>query len=672
MKLFDLDWGAFLRVLPAWERLDVASRRRLLDTLKPSGAVAAQALGEQLDALLSSGLVETTGTRAAVAAEMRPFVVALRAMDRHRELLADPVLPKLVRYLEEHFTNVETEALQQGIRGYGYGWVDRHQVARQVASVDWLEQFLELGKKAEIKQWEDAHRGRTRPPLLGAGTVFETTQRLVRTLLPHRHGLRFAELSAALGGIPDTGLGSALHAALHYLLAVSVLDPETLEPRLGVWPPAARRLLREPAPPPQPVEPAESFHAASLMEDMTSVLVAAAGEPLRLRGNDYEIFARQQQAIAERLLVLPGWLQEALGIDTEQRISWAASLLRVLKMARVAGTAGTDLRLEATRKGGQWLALSDRDRLATLLDALRASKARNPSGWYSADEPFPFFPGHVPIRLPDKVFDLRVSLADALLSEQSARFVRLENFLEYHSQERNPFLAPAVRAQLRGTYRTDVLHRMKREDWEDLWATQLRGFLGSRLIVLGGARVGRTTRGEICFAITEIGWYLFDGADDFDYGHDAQAEVVVQPNFEIVFLAPAPKVEAQLARFAERKGAGPGMIFQLTRASVLAAAEAGLTAEQVLETLRQASAHDLPGNIERQVRDWVATVRRVTVHSTVLIRCPDKETAARVRAAGGANLRPLTDTVLEMVDGTSKARQALLRKLRKDGVFLKL
>jgi hypothetical protein len=41
-----------------------------------------------------------------------------------------------------------------------------------------------------------------------------------------------------------------------------------------------------------------------------------------------------------------------------------------------------------------------------------------------------------------------------------------------------------------------------------------------------------------------------------------------------------------------------------------------------------------------------------------------------VIAAGGDNVRPLTDTVLELLDSTAGARKKLLARLRKEGVFV--
>lgn len=93
-----------------------------------------------------------------------------------------------------------------------------------------------------------------------------------------------------------------------------------------------------------------------------------------------------------------------------------------------------------------------------------------------------------------------------------------------------------------------------------------------------------------------------------------------------------------------------------------------MTAEQVLETLRNASDKPIPASVEREVTGWFDQCRRITLRTTTLITCPDAETALRVVAAAGQHAALLNDTTVELTDAQGKS--ALLRKLRKVGVFL--
>ena len=138
--------------------------------------------------------------------------------------------------------------------------------------------------------------------------------------------------------------------------------------------------------------------------------------------------------------------------------------------------------------------------------------------------------------------------------------------------------------------------------------------------------------------------------------------------FEIVFLSAAPMAEAVLSRFAERKSTGLGVLFKLTKAAIFSAAAMGTKCEQVLDQLREISSKELPANVVREVEGWFGRCRTVTVRNTVLIRCPDPDTATHVLSACGRKGNLLTDTIVELPD--AKARKAVIQKMKKAGIFV--
>ena len=258
---------------------------------------------------------------------------------------------------------------------------------------------------------------------------------------------------------------------------------------------------------------------------------------------------------------------------------------------------------------------------------------------------------------------MAAALAAAFVAVPEGQFWPKDAFLAWRSQEHNPLLKISSTAN-RG-YSSRV---MTIETMEARWAKNLNEFLRLRLVPLGGARLGMS-KGGICFTLTPAGRYLLGLAEDFDYGqgHDVQGQLIVQPNFDIVFLSPSPLAEAALARFAERKGRGVGALFAITKKSILSAAGSGMTASAVLETLEQLSAKPVPANVAREIAGWFDQCRRITVRSAVLIGCPDADTAARVVAASGKRAVVLTDTVVELAD--VGAKNELLRKLHGLGIF---
>ncbi len=92
------------------------------------------------------------------------------------------------------------------------------------------------------------------------------------------------------------------------------------------------------------------------------------------------------------------------------------------------------------------------------------------------------------------------------------------------------------------------------EELERLWSLILRAYLQEYLLPLAGVEMAVAEDDRIGFRLTDVGRYILGLTDDFSCcPHKAAGgEIVVQPNFEIVFLSPSPLGEATLARFAER------------------------------------------------------------------------------------------------------------------------
>src|SRR5690606_14177235 len=154
-----------------------------------------------------------------------------------------------------------------------------------------------------------------------------------------------------------------------------------------------------------------------------------------------------------------------------------------------------------------------------------------------------------------------------------------------------------------------------------MWTAVLISFLEERLVPLGDATLCVTSYGKLGVKLTERGAYLLGAADHFDYGVPTESPVVVQPNFEIVFLDPSPLGDAQPARAAGRIGNAPGTVFRLPRAAVLDAAAAGAQLDDLLGLLRSSSTQPPPGNVARQIRDWHGELRRVSMRNVLLIDC---------------------------------------------------
>ncbi len=346
-------------------------------------------------------------------------------------------------------------------------------------------------------------------------------------------------------------------------------------------------------------------------------------------------------------------------------------------------------RLEAAHQAPDWLAQSGKGRLKTILDRLRpppasAAKPGRAAGdddYYDDEESLGDFyepnpqVSFLPFRLsvsgggnPNR--ELIDALAAAFGSPPEGQLWPLADFVAWRSQEHNPLVKWLGQG---GSHSISCGYSSQRptlENLEALWARYLNEFLFRRLLPLGGARLGMHAEGQVSFALTAAGRYLLGLAGDFDYGlhNEPQRQVLVQPNFDVMFLTPSPLAEATLARIAQRQARGVGALFKITKKSILAAAGAGMTAQQTLGILTQISSKPLPANVAREIQGWFEQCRRVRVEPTVIIRCPDADTAARVATLAGPSASLITQTIVELRDTSAKTE--VVRKLHGVGIFV--
>src|SRR5215212_7803003 len=166
MRLADLDWGEVLGALPRWEALSPGARKAFV-AIKPGNAADVAVLGPALGELVAAGFVTSPGPKGRLyphAPELRPLLVALRAMDRLRPL--DGLGGALSDTYVQDQLNVEEAVALLGRRHAPYSWVDRGAVAAAVSSVDWLNEFLAVTPGRPLLEWEQAHLPHTQQPRL--------------------------------------------------------------------------------------------------------------------------------------------------------------------------------------------------------------------------------------------------------------------------------------------------------------------------------------------------------------------------------------------------------------------------------------------------------------------------------------------------------------------------
>lgn len=141
--------------------------------------------------------------------------------------------------------------------------------------------------------------------------------------------------------------------------------------------------------------------------------------------------------------------------------------------------------------------------------------------------------------------------------------------------------------------------------------------------------------------------------------------LVVQPNFELVALAPVSEVLLiKLDRFADRTSLEHIAQYRLTKASVTRAIQRGMHVDQVIRELEQAAGSEIPQNVRYSLHEWERQARRVEVWPGVTLLEVDDEQILDDLLASTETLnlfkRRLSPRLIEVAPQQLEAVQQLL------------
>lgn len=673
MNYLHLPWPDFVRALRTWEKIPLPARNLFLEQAQTAAKLADPALfGPHLPVLQEAGLVELSAVKQWVKTTRTGADLQLAIKGMMQTGVFQKKEPYVLNhYLSHHFRDPELEKLFRITDRW-----HRETAFQQAATRRWVEQFLAT---EDFRAWEGRHRNTAEQgPLIATSAVFAAMKELLRHLMASPGPVAVTALPAmGSGAYPEDAPAAALGALIESaLIFIEVLMPE-LTPAVWIFPELAAHLQRKrPAAPPEPVASKNHFSLPFLVEDMTSILVACAGSPLRLRAQDGLIYERDAETLSEGLVALPPWVTNASGWHGEARITHAAYRLYDMDFVEMDHRSGKTKLMKMTQEGTDWLSLPPKGRVRAVLNRYRQQFLGDGVLRYVFDKPsptdpfYPFFAGGVEQNREVLKAALLVLLSrDGVAADHPVKaFLDDEAFRANPLLSWNPFQGEALHVQPQSSgYYARILTENERED---LWLNLLLKWLFHSLLPLGAIGLGICTdrSGDICFRLTDLGSYLTGATKDFDYQTAEAENIVVQPNFEVVFLAPSPLLETEIHPFAERKGAKVGVLFRITKASIYKAAAEGWTGARVLEVLRRISTREIPANVEKEIEGWFGQCRRIATRPAVLITCPDAETALKVLAVARPDAERISDTVVALwnVKGTA----AVLRKLSGQGVFL--
>ncbi|HSR69573.1 MAG TPA: helicase-associated domain-containing protein [Acidobacteriota bacterium] len=656
MKLYAFPWERFFARLPHWNRLSLEARKTYLEASGDPSDLARAHFQGSLDELLEAGFLSSRPDRQSlrIPPQQTRYRKLMQTLCR-QDLLGTPSSSSFGQYLDRHFparhqaTLIDTHPVR--------GNQAREALFEQVSGEEWIESFLEL---KEAEDFERRHLNSDERPFLITPKNLREMQRLIRLLISAGEPQEMAQLG---GHFETLHLHMLIPAGLRYLLLYPGMDERTLSPRIGLWPRALHR-LRAPRPQaPRAVEVSDQHFSAFLMEDMTKTLVAASSSPLRLKTSDGSLYARDSRRLEDTFSRLPDWLESKLSCAPSKRVEEALLYLRQMEYLELYREQDGE-RLKATEKGAAWLAATAQQRLSQLLDQIRQGPRRR-------FHKRAFLPWDIELRGVNPPPDLKKAVCRCFLSLQDDRFYDCQEFARYQSVESNPLLHLRRRGE---TFNLSLgwkhFYRPNAEKLEQVWSNLLLEFLHTRLFPLGCARAGRHQDDRLCFALSQAGRrFLGDRPQPDGEGPGQEGHIMVQPNFEVVFMSPSPLAEAEIGRFAERVGKDQvGVLFKITPQRVQEAVGSGMAGAAIVESLEKACAAPLPSNVRTEIKGWAGQCRRVTARKRLLIECPDPDTAARVLSAGGKKVSLINPTMLVLEDASF--RRTLFKRLRKKGVFL--
>ena len=99
----------------------------------------------------------------------------------------------------------------------------------------------------------------------------------------------------------------------------------------------------------------------------------------------------------------------------------------------------------------------------------------------------------------------------------------------------------------------------------------------------------------------------------------ADKVLLVQPNFEVLYFAPAPQTLWTLLQFTDASRLDQVAIFSLNRLATLRGLAGGLSPQKVSSFLNERSQQPVPDNVAVNIADWARNFKRVTVSRATLL-----------------------------------------------------
>lgn len=668
MRFFDTDWNMILSWLGTWEKFSPAARRHYLEAKSHAQSVDPEGYGADLELALSLGLVERVSTgRARPTKASAPFRSLMVQLFKWPLFEGKPDRKQLEEYLHKHYISDEQRTLSPWKQP---GWDSPQRSASFLDATKLSAWEGSLLTYHETNGERDFSRSWFRAP-----EITEAAKAMVKCALNSKRAWRLGDLAREVPERLRPHLDPALKACFRHALLFAALDPHSLDLLVGVCP-FILHLANRPAPIPPAVEQCAGAHGLAFhVEDMTQLLTVAATNECFLNQGSYrrQFFKAVETRLREEFVPLPEWLIDQL--EFHERLYYAAEGLESLRFVTDTYRKEGKRRLKATERGRKWLEQAPAARLREILfECQRLWKEEDwkdeeasQEGYLDYEDEFDDLEGPEDEDERDPACATGGKKLDLLHWQKSVwrqapteGCVALDAFLDYHARVSLPGSGEKAGP---GSAAQDSLEE------EEVCRARLRNFFFRVLAPFGCVEATQRDGGELWFRLSPAGQYLVGLKRSLQGGPEATAgTVVVQPNFDIVFLGPDLGAEVAFASFAERCGRNVGTLFRITRQKMILAASRGVQVETVLNTLAEHSSTPIPENVVAEIQAWFGTCRHLAVRHPTLISTEDAETALSVKQLLGPECTALSPTLLEWPEQDIPTK--LIGKLRERGLFL--
>lgn len=672
MKFYNCDWAMIIKYNKLWEQLPSASREFFLDKFNDPAVIVPKKKSSACVALIKSGFIKYYGIKTGlrIVQSREKFHQAVCSMDEYHLFNSDiPSTDDLIKYIRHNYSLASAVLPLSENLSHNWKMID---IASKISSLTWIKSFLH---ETHLHLWNakfKTEKQKQSMNLFESTNHFEIAKQILRSLMDNSNPVYFTDLINKK--YSDDELGKAIHLLLNYMLLFPALDRKSRLIQFGIWPPihnflhgVKHELLTVDC----AVVPISSF----LMDDMVTILIETSANPIPLKQNNREMYASSVSTLENNLSPISPLALTIVKAPSDIRIPLALQELYNQKLAKCNQIKGS-LYCSITPRGTKWLDKSNSNRLKHYLTNLRKTILTHDSQDKATIKTL--LKSHEPARLyleewpqrANKYLDLRgaaFSAFNAFLDWDLP--VSLNSFIQIQCNNNNPLLrlfhAGVPLIVIHDYY--DIFLDTPNEII-DYWKDRLMSFMLNVMLPLGCFSFGTDqASGQTVLSLSDNGKFLLGKLDSIQTNENDSPNIIVQPNFEIVFLNNFASAEAKLVRLAQRVGINVGTLFKLTRESIFNAVENGMNAATIIQTLTDVSCKPLPGNVEEQLKSWVKQCRHISVSHPVMLQCPDKETVLRIKAVGGIKVSVISDTIATI--SNRKDLKPLMKKFNKKGIF---